>query len=126
MSGKISVSNHSSFEPVRVDVAKRIAPDISIQAAPTRKSDRIGLHIPSERGVVMAMPVVGEAALQLEPLAGEAQVDVRRVRPDIGNPAERRIDHVPHPVRQAPRRIIGLGTANLPFVIPRTESNRSD
>ena len=45
------------------------------------------------------MPIVGEAALQLEPLAGEAQINVGRVRPDVADPAERRVDHVPHPAR---------------------------
>ena len=45
------------------------------------------------------MPVVGEAAFQLEPLTGEAQINVGRVRPDVADPAERRVDHVPHPAR---------------------------
>ena len=44
------------------------------------------------------MPVIGEAVFELEPLAGEAQVQSGGIGPDIARRAERRIDHVPDPV----------------------------
>lgn len=55
----------------------------------------------------MPVPVVMETALQLEPLAGEADVQRSRIGPYIARLAEGRVDHVPHPgliLRGHPRR----------------------
>ena len=86
-------------QPLGINIGQWVSADVAVQTPPAAKPNRIRLHIPPKRGVVMAVPVVGEAALELEPLAGEAHVLRRRVRPDVGHPAERRVDHVPHPAR---------------------------
>ena len=45
----------------------------------------------------MAMPVIGQPRLQLEPLAGETDVHRLRVGPAVGDIAEGIVDHVPGP-----------------------------
>jgi len=73
-------------------------------SAPSAPADQAA-HT-SQRGVIMAMPVVGEARLQLEPLAGETDVHHLRVGPAVGDITEGIVDHVPGPalvLRRHPR-----------------------
>ena len=63
------------FKPLPIHIHKRTVPRVCIDAWPVDKAEGIGLGVAACGGVVMAVPVVGEACLDLEDLAGEAQVE---------------------------------------------------
>ena len=57
-----------------VKVHLRARPRISIDTRPVDEAQGVGLGVPAGGGVVVAVPVVREAGLDEEDLAGEAQV----------------------------------------------------
>ena len=90
----------------------RRTPRIRIQTRAVDEAERVGLGVAAEGGIVMPVPVVMQAGLQLEPLAGKT--DVQRLRAGDGvRGAPRRPDHVPDgglgSVRHAHRTVQMIG-----------------
>src|SRR6185312_12355214 len=71
----------------RILVLDRIRSDVSIGVDSALQTNRIALDISPYSWIVVAEPVLGEAALAVEVLAGEAQVRERRESLLLG-PAE--------------------------------------
>ncbi len=51
----------------------RVLQRVAVDARPIDQPQRVGLHVPPRRGVVVPHPVLVQAGFGLEPLAGEAQ-----------------------------------------------------
>ena len=58
--------------------------------------ERVGLDVAPDGGIVVPVPVVGEAGLELEPLPGEAPVHYLRVGVEGRRRPERRVGRAPH------------------------------
>ncbi len=62
--------------PRRIGVPPRVLQRVAVDARPIDQPQRVRLHVPSRRRVVVPHPVLVQAGFALEPLAGEAQVAV--------------------------------------------------
>jgi hypothetical protein len=68
------VRNHHCLSP-RIDPPDGRLERVPVHAGPIHEPQRVGLDVSPRGGVVVAHPVLVEAALGLEPLPGEAQVE---------------------------------------------------
>ena len=71
----ISVNKDFCLLASQVRIPSRVLQRISINTRAIHQTQRIRLNVPPGRRVVVPHPVLVEAALKLEPLAGEAQVN---------------------------------------------------
>ena len=66
-----------SVFPPRINPPPRVLPRIPKDARPVDEPQRVGFDVPPRRRIVVPHPVLVQARFELEPLAGEAQVDRR-------------------------------------------------
>ena len=61
--------------PFRIDQDERRSFRIPIHTGPIDEPERVGLGVAADAGIVVPVPVVVQAGLDLEPLAREARVE---------------------------------------------------
>jgi hypothetical protein len=97
--GRIRVETNYDIESVWIYKHNRILSCVPICVRSILhnglQAKRVRTHIPPQTRIVVPVPVVGEAVLELEPLAGEALVRGGGVFGDVVHFAEGAEDHVP-------------------------------
>ena len=124
-------THHRHFRQTRPNPLIGARPGIAIDSRPIDKPKRVGLGVSPRRCVVEAVPVVGEAALDQEVLAGEAEVLLHRAS-DLPGLAEGIVAGGPNGgaggIRQAKRaaEVVGVDHEELGGggVHPRDEGHR--